>query len=108
MQSIAVSPEDAIALIERLGHLTAEASVLVAAAMSSQEPGALRAALANVYDGLIEASAALRAKEISAEVLALARSAGEEEGYDRGREDGRREGYAGRRGKIRHLALAAS
>jgi hypothetical protein len=108
MQSIAASPESAIDLIMKVGEITAEASALVAGALTCPELEVLRAALGNLADGLMEAAAALRAKEVSAHVLILAREAGETGEYERGREDGRREGYAGRRGRSRHLALAAS
>ena len=108
MQSVGASPETTAAeLIARVGELCARATSLAAGALAAAEPETLCAALSNVADGLMEASAALRAMELTAEVLARARRAGEAEGYERGLEDGRREGHAGRRAKARHLALIA-
>jgi len=112
MESVSASPDTAVELIMRTGAKAEEASALAARAMECPDLEELRAALANVHDGLTEAAAALRAKEVSASVLALAREAGEaegeergyERGYERGLEDGRREGQAARRSRAR-LAL---
>jgi hypothetical protein len=111
MQSVVSSPESALDLIARVGGLISQASALLAATMAAGQPEAWqsalspeewRAALANVHDGLMEASAALRAKDVAAGALARARGAGEADGYERGLEDGRRQR---RRARAGHLAV---
>lgn len=104
MESIGASPETPIQLlIARAAALAAEASALFAKAMVPAEGEMLIAALSNVGDGLMEVSAALRYKQVDAGVLALADSAGDARGYERGFRDGQR---AARRGRAAHLAIA--
>jgi flagellar biosynthesis/type III secretory pathway protein FliH len=114
MESVVSSPETALDLIGKVGALVSQASALLAAVTAGGQPEAWHpalspeewaAVLSNTADSLMEASAALRAKGIAAGAFARARQAGDADGYERGLEDGRREGQAGRRARARHVAL---
>lgn len=105
MESVAASPETAMELIRQASALCKQAIevneraiALVSGLVMSPELETLRAALSNVHDGLTENGAAVRAKEVPVGAFARARRAGEEEGFERGFEQGRR-------ARSGHLAL---